>query len=705
MPTQENRLIAISTPLGEELALYKADIVEDLARPFSIKVEMISENDNISLDDLLGQNVTVSLETEDDTRYFNGFVTEFYQLSNSDRFSRYGANIRPWFWLLNLSENCRIFQEKSYPDIIKEVFDELGFSDYEDKLTGTYQPQEYIVQFNESDFNFVTRIMEQEGIYYYFEHTDGKHTLVMADDSSILPDSGTVPFYLPEDISNRFYIEGISKWENYREIRTGGVRLSDFDFETPSKNLESVSSDPKTASLSALEKFSYPGKYKERGKGTDYTRLLMEKENVSYETKFAQSNFKTLFSGSHFSLDDHFRDDQNCQYLITHFKCVLRSDEYLTNSNKESTEIYSSQFNAIPSNVVYRPQITARKPKITGPQTAMVVGKAGEEIWTDKYGRVKVHFHWDRYAEGDEKSSCWIRVAQTWAGKNWGHIQIPRIGQEVLVEHLGGDPDRPIIVGSVYNGSTMPPYELPANATQSGLKTRSTKGGNGTNFNEIRFEDKKDSEELYFHAEKDQNTVVENDRTEMIGRDHSDTIGRNRMIDVGVNHTEMIGEMMSLTVGTSKTEMVNVNSSETVGVAKTVTVGEALLVNVGAASSETVGGAKSENVGLSRTISVAVNNSINVGGDYSEDISKNRDLTVGKDQEIKVGGKHREEITKEYSVAAKEIEFTAKDKITIKVGKASIVMKKNGDITIKGKKINIKGSGDIVMKGSKIKEN
>jgi type VI secretion system secreted protein VgrG len=698
MLIQKNRLIAISTPLGEdEVALYTADIVEELSQPFTFNVELLSENHNIPLDDLIGKNVTIRLGSSDDLRYFNGFVTEFYQLPNSDKFSRYGATIRPWLWLLSLSENCRIFQEKSYPEIIKEVFDELNFSDYEIQLTGAYPALDYVVQYNESDYNFVSRLMEQEGIFYFFKHEDGKHTLIIADDNSTLPDSGDIPFYQADFASKEITIEGVSNWENYRRVVTGGMRLSDFDFEVPTKNLETVSSDPKATAVSSFEKYSYPGKYIERDKGSDYTRLLMEKENVAYETKAAQSNVQSLYAGSHFSLTDHYRADQNSKYLITHYRCFLKSDEYLSALDSDDSEVFSSEFTAIPSKVAFRPQQKAMKPKMIGPQTAKVVGKAGEEIWTDKYGRVKVHFHWDRYDQSNEKSSCWIRVAQTWAGKKWGQIQIPRIGQEVLIEFLGGDPDRPIIIGSVYNGSTMPPYDLPANATQSGIKTRSTKGGNPDNFNEIRFEDKKGSEELYIHAEKDQTTMTEND--------HNDTVGRNRMIDVGVNHVENIGQAMTITVGNTKTEQVNVNSNETVGAAKTVNVGGALVLSVGGASAEIVGAAKSENVGLTRSVNVAVNDSLNVGGDVSIDVSKNRSISVGKDQDVKVAGKHIEEIAKEYGVTAKEINLTAKDKITLKVGKASIVMMKNGDITIKGKKINVKGSGDIVMKGSKIKEN
>jgi len=577
-------LLAISTPLGDdELLLRTAQVHEELGRPFSIDAELISDNEEVSLDDLLGKNVTISLETEEESRFFNGIITEFYQKENIDRNACYGAVIKPWFWLLTLSENCRVFQEKSYPDIIKSVFDDLGFSDYEDQLTGTYTPQEYVVQYNESDFNFVSRIMEQEGIYYYFTHTDGKHALVMIDDNSVLPDNGNVPYCDIEEGGYEEDLEGIKKWENYRKLRTGGISLTDFDFTTPSKKLDAVTSDPKTGSLSALQKYNYPGKYIERSKGTDYTRILMEKENVDYDGKACEGNCRTLFSGSQFTLVDHHRDDQNANYLVTKFTCTLKSDAYISSSNGENTELYTCKFIAISSNVVYRPQILTVKPKMTGPQTAMVVGKKGEEIWTDKYGRVKVLFHWDRIGEGDEKSSCWIRVSQSWAGKSWGSIQIPRIGQEVLVDFLHGDPDQPIIIGSVYNGSTMPPFTLPANATMSGVKSRSSKGGGG--FNEFSLEDKKGKEKIFIHGEKDQTIdikndcdetigndrhltvkndqieLIENNRTEEVKADHTEKIGKDRKLDVVGKEEKTVESSLSLTVTGDVTEVFKANYS------------------------------------------------------------------------------------------------------------------------------------------------
>lgn len=518
MPTQSHRLIAITTPLSDdELVFYKAELSEELGQPFHFDVELLSENDHISLDDLLGQNVTIRLENEDVTRYFNGFVTEFKQQGIQGGYSLYSAVIKPWFWLLNLSENCRIFQDKTYPEIIKEIFDSLGFSDYEDKLTDTYKPVDYVVQFNESDFNFVSRILEQEGIYYYFEHINGKHTMVLVDNNSNLTNLGEISYFPPEDDDNQYNSEVITHWDSQKRVRTSSVRLIDYDFELPSKNLEAVSSVPTTPSLSAIEKFNYPGKYKDRTNGTNYTRLLMERENASFETKNGQTMVRGLFAGSHFTLLEHYRDDQNIEHLLTSVNLTLYSDNYLTQKKIDLKALCKCSFTAIPANVPFRSQVQSVKPKMSGPQTAIVVGKDGEEIWTDKYGRVKVLFHWDRYAKADEKSSCWIRVSQSWAGKGWGTMQIPRVGQEVLVDFLHGDPDKPIIVGCIYNGSSMPPYPLPANATRSGVKSRSSKGGAG--FNEIRFEDKKDSEQLFIHAQYNHDVRVKNDQKTWVGND------------------------------------------------------------------------------------------------------------------------------------------------------------------------------------------
>lgn len=618
---EQERLVAISTPLGDdELLLRKAEITEELGKPFSIKAELVSDNEDIALDDLLGQNVTIRLETQGESRFFNGIVTEFFQKENIDKNSCYGAIIRPWFWLLTLSENCRIYQELSYPDIIKSVFDELGFSDYENKLTASYDSQEYVVQYNESDFNFVSRIMEQEGIYYYFSHTNGKHILVLVDDNSVLPECGEVPYFDKEDISYNNELEGITVWENYRKIRTGGVSLTDYDFTTPTKNLDSITADPKTSSLSALKKFNYPGKYSEKARGTDYTKILMEKENSEYDVKSSKGNYRQLFSGTQFDLIDHHREDQNSKYLITKFSCLLKSDHYIaTTDKKDDVDLYTCEFTAIPANVVYRPQLNSIKPKITGPQTAMVVGKDGEEIWTDKYGRVKVLFHWDRYAEANEKSSCWIRVSQSWAGKGWGSMQIPRIGQEVLVDFLNGDPDRPIIIGSVYNGSTMPPYALPANATRSGTKTRSSIGGSG--FNEFRIEDKLGEEQIFIHAERNQDIRVKNSQYEWIGNELHINVGTNLFESVKENaHHIVEGDSLCAVTGDVHNKFdANLNQETS------------------SDENYTIGGDRNQDIGGSESIKAGADFKLDAGSNYGVKAGQNIDLKGGMNINLEAG--------------------------------------------------------------------
>jgi type VI secretion system secreted protein VgrG len=376
-------------------------------------------------------------------------------------------------------------------------------------------------------------------------------------------------------------------------------------------------------------------------------------------------------------------------------------------------ESYSNHFTCIPFDVPFRPLRATPRPTVQGPQTAVVVGRAGEEIFTDKYGRVKVQFHWDREGKRNENSSCWIRVSHPWAGKGWGAVAIPRIGQEVIVDFLEGDPDQPIITGRVYNADQMPPYELPANQTQTGIKSRSSKGGSTDNFNEIRFEDKKGSEEVYIHAEKDQRIIVENDRNEAIGndrrldvvRDKFETVGRNKTIEVAKEHTERIDGGMTIMVGSNLTEMVAINYSETVGAAMELTVGAALAITVGAAMAETVGLTKSESIGGSKSENIGSNKSLDIGRNFSETIKQNKESEVGENLTETVGGKHQESVKKEYILQADKIQLVAEKEISIKTGKAEVIMKKNGDITIKGNAINIKGNGDVIIKGSQIKEN
>ena len=505
MNAQTNRGIAVTTEAGpDKLLFYRMSAVERLGRPFEFSLELLSTDHNLALDQLLGSPACVSvLLPTGDTRYFHGRVNRISWGGSHGQYSKYRATLVPWFWFLTRTANCRIFQGQSVPDIIKQVFRDHGFSDFQDHLSGTYRTWDYCVQYRESDFDFVSRLMEQEGIYYYFTHESGRHDLNLADGyGAHSAESGydSVPFYPPDQ--GRFReVEHVFQWSVSNEVQTGAYVLNDFDFERPKADLLATSKSQRKHQLSKFEVFDYPGEYTLAKDGTSYSQRRIEEQQAKFERIQGRSNALGLRTGALFSLDGHFRSDQNGEHLLVETRLELSTSEYET-VDVEAKDIADCSFEAIKSSQVFRSERQTPLPHIRGPQTAVVVCKQGEEIWTDKYGRVKVQFHWDREGKKDENSSCWVRVAQSWAGKRWGTIHIPRIGQEVIVEFLEGDPDRPIITGRVYNADEMPPYDLPKNQTQSGIKTQSTKDATNKNFNELRFEDKKGEEQIYFHTSR-----------------------------------------------------------------------------------------------------------------------------------------------------------------------------------------------------------
>ena len=566
MVTLENRQIRLTSPPGEEvLFFFKMVATERLGRLFEMELDCLSEDHHLKLQDLLGKTMTVELDLGTDskkTRYFNGFVTKFSYQGHSEGFGHYKATLRPWLWFLSCKQDSRIFQDKTVPEILEEIFKDInGFNDFERKLTGTYRKWEYCVQYRETDFNFVSRLMEQEGIYYYFKHEANKHILVLSDDYSShgpYPGYAKLKFFHPEETYRR-QEDHIWDWNIIEEVQSGQVVLDDFDFIKPSAELKSTSAfSGQRHPHAKMEVFDYPGVYTETGDGDNYARVRIEEHNAQYEKLRGEGNARGLSVGHLFELEapqaPNWRKEQNREYLITAATHTLLLEGEL--SEDEVADSYSCRFEAMASKVPFRPPRVTPKPTVPGPQTAIVCGKSGEEIWTDKYGRIKVQFHWDRQGKKDENSSCWIRVAQIWAGNKWGGMFIPRIGQEVVVEFLEGDPDRPLITGRVYNNELMPPYDLPAEMTKSTIKSASTKGGAPENFNELRFEDKKGEEEIYLHAEKDFNRVVENndtlkvgfedkdkgDQTREINHDRTTTIGNNDTLDIGYGGDKEAGD-------------------------------------------------------------------------------------------------------------------------------------------------------------------
>lgn len=736
--SQQSREIEIITPLGGDvLLLREMTVTEELGRLFSINVEMASTED-INFEDLLGQNVSIRLNNGRDKRFFNGYVSSISQGVSEGRYARYYATIHPWLWFLTRTADCRIFQDKKTPDIIKDVLREQGYSDIEDRLKGNYRPWDYCVQYRETDFNFISRLMEQEGIYYYFKHEQGKHTLCLADDSAShdkMPGCYGISYYPPNEAVVR-ESECISGWNIVKQLQTGTYCLNDYDFEHPKADLHVNSNIIRDHDRASFEIYDYPGEYVKNDEGSDYVKFRIQELQSQYARMQGNGNVRGLFCGGLFKLDLFPRKDQNREYLVTSVTHNVRIDSF--DGTGSGSSHYGNSFSVIESSAPYRSARLTPKPFVQGPQTAVVVGPSGEEIYTDKYGRVKVQFHWDRLGKKNENSSCWVRVSHPWAGKNWGMIAIPRIGQEVIVDFLEGDPDQPIITGRVYNAEQMPPYELPANMTQTGILTRSSKGGSAANANELRFEDKKGSEQIYLHAEKNQDIEVENDETHWVGHDRkktidndettlvkhdrTETVGNNETITIGVNRTETVGSNESITIGSNRSKTVGANETVTVALQRTHLVGVNETIGVGGAQEIGIGAFQAVAIGAYQTINVGAYQSTNVGANQSNSIGANQSTDVGANQTESVGGNASKSVKGNNSLnvdgnssekIGKNLVIDAGESIVIKTGSASISMKKDGTIVIKGKditidgsgKINAKAGGDIVMKGNKILQN
>lgn len=535
--SQEARFLNLSTPLGDDVLLLTAFTgSEEMSRLFSYELEMFSDEPSINAADIVGQDVTFSVELADGSRrYFNGFVSRFVAGDeSSERHRIYRAEVVPWLWFLTHTADCRIFQDKTVPDIIEQILSDLGFSDYELKISLNHKTWEYCVQYRETDFDFISRLMEQEGIFYFFRHEDGKHTMVIADHLGAYTDCPENQVDLPFDTTGVAVTDHLSGWEHHYEFLPGKWAQTDFDFKKPRTSLMTrTNTIVDLPDVDKYEVYDFPGEYVEKSDGEMETRIRMEERETPQNVVHGASNCKTFTVGGKFTVRKHrVSDEEGKCYVIT--SIVHTATEEMPYETGAVGELdYKNTFACIPESVVFRPARITPKPLTSGVQTAIVVGPAGEEIYTDEYGRVKVQFHWDREGQGDENSSCWIRVAQNWAGEKWGVLFNPRIGQEVIVDFIQGDPDRPIITGRVYNAEQMPPYDLPDEQTKSTVKTRSSKGGDSDNFNEIRFEDKKGAEELYIHAEKDRNDVVENNHTQKVGVNQTIAIGNNQNLTVG----------------------------------------------------------------------------------------------------------------------------------------------------------------------------
>ena len=520
--TQAGRLLSVDiASVGKDVLLLAGFVgSEGMSSLFSLNLDLVSQKpDQVLMDQIIGQNVTITLQLQEGPpRFFNGFISRFSlrgrDLGEDERFTHYTAQVVPWLWLLDQTRDCRIHQDKTVPEIIKKTFEDLGFRDFRDDLTRNYAKWDYCVQYRESDLQFVSRLMEQEGIFYFFEHEQAKHTLVLADSPQAhkpFPGQSRATFLPEGGFGDRE--DTVNRWQVRQELRPGKHTLRDYHFEMPNKSLE-VSENSRfiVGGNDKLEIYDYPGEYAEKfnkpserlgdveQEGQTTVRLGMETDEQLHLVHDGSSICRAFTAGTRFDLIDPPPGVTEGPYVLTSVRHSATQASEFVSSDDDAGLSYSNTFSCILHQTPFRPVRVTPKPIISGPQTAVVVGPPGEEILVDKYGRVKVQFHWDREGRNNENSSCFVRVSQSWAGQKWGSMFTPRIGQEVIVHFLEGDPDKPIITGTVYNAQNMPHYALPDFKTLSYIKTDSSKGSKG--FNELRFEDKKDKEQLFMHSQK-----------------------------------------------------------------------------------------------------------------------------------------------------------------------------------------------------------
>jgi type VI secretion system secreted protein VgrG len=661
--TQANQPVEILTPLGKDALLITSFHGEEgLSRLFHFHVDMIADaTKEIAFDKLLGAKATIRLNIGNKPRFFNGICNRFTQGEGDADFTKYQMEIVPQFWVLTKKAQSRIFQQMSVPDILKKVLTGL---DVVYQIQGTFQPRNYCVQYRETDFNFACRLMEDEGIYYYFTHTADGHKMVLANTPSSHPDMPlNAKLAFEKNVSDTWPEDRVLSWEKRQELVSGQFTLWDHKFEMHGRNLEAKKTLPDTVQVGkathkvkagaadSREIYDYPGNYALRFDGinpgggeqaAEIKKILQDNERVvgirsqqeAVQSVLVQgaSSCRNLVSGHKFTLQKHGHGDG--EYLLTgvHHQTTTPVDYFSASAPQFQ---YANSFTAIPFATPYRPQRVTPKPFVQGTQTAIVVGPKGEEIYCDKYSRVKVQFLWDREGKWDANSSCWVRVSTLWAGKGWGIVTVPRIGQEVIVDFEEGDPDLPIIIGSVYNADHMPPDELPKTKMVSGLKSNSTPGGGG--YNGLIFNDTKGKENVTMHAqynmdtvaENNQTTTVHNNRTDKIDVDDSETVGSNQSITIGANQTVSVGGDQSTSVGGKQDLSVAGNQTTSIGGDQKLTVNASQTIDVSGNQKESIGGGQKLSVGGDQTIAVTGALTIGAGGAIKISSDASIELMVG----------------------------------------------------------------------------
>ncbi|AHI67603.1 type VI secretion system tip protein VgrG [Burkholderia thailandensis] len=703
-----NRVFTLDSPHGDDLKFHTLDGSDELGRLFEFRIEALADNHSLSLKDMLGKPVTVRIEQQDlSTRFLNGIVARA-SLSGrrAERYYGYELVVRPWLWLATRRSDCRIFQNKTVPEIVQEVLSTYGFP-IENHLAESYVPRDYCVQYNETDAAFVSRLMEFEGIYFWFRHAEDTHTLMLGDAMSshtVLPGYETIP-YIARDRTAIADEEHIDGWLPAQEVSVGKHQTTDYDYTKPRADLSSQKVDPRGHDHDGFASFEWPGGYRDDAPGAHYSRVRLEEQQAEHERASADTDVRGAAPGYLFTLEHCPRADQNREYLIVRCQYRFQENAYASDPGAEAV-VHQTMMLVQPSSLPYRSPRETPRPRTNGPQTATVVGPPGEEIWTDQYGRVKLQFRWDRYGQSNQDSSCWVRVSSPWAGGGFGGVQIPRVGDEVVVDFLNGDPDEPIVTGRVFNGEKMPPWGLPGSATQSGLLSRSSPGGTTDHANAFRFEDKKGAEQLWMHAERNFDAETEADHTLSVGHDHTSTVGNDETMQVKSNRQRSVGQDETVNIGRHRVAQIKGNETHGVEGDRTRTVGKKETVTIVSDREATIGGSHTETVTHGKTETIGDGKTLNVGQMYqttSKDMKTlvasahteeigTRTSTIAKAHTHTVGGEHTVNVGANHTTNVQhQVTVNAGDQLSLVCGMSSIVMKSDGTITIQG--VNVASTG------------
>jgi type VI secretion system secreted protein VgrG len=717
---QNDRLMRLKFPHNNgpkaTMVANKLRAREGLSRDFRFDIEILSDDARIPLKTVMGKMVTVELVREDGSlRYFNGYVVKFKLAKTDGGFAHYKMTLGPWLSFLKLRQDCYLFHGKTVQEQTSTILaDYNSVADWNIRDLGPDPAMTDAYQFGESDYNYLHRRWEALGWYYYYEHGLDFHRLILCGNSTLaLPIDGKSPETRYQRDAGSMEDDAVGDWSPLRQVVSTDVAKSSFDFKNPKPMTVEIPTKNQQGIVPDMEVYKYAGAYgfKSLDEGEAMARREMEEIEHTGKLFKAAGNDRTLQNGrwtrlvGHYDLEGPGTKREDREFLIVEVTHTV-TNNYLQAAG--SSAEYHNTFTCLRRKIPWRPSkgYNSKEPKIYGVQTAIVVGPKGEEIHTDQYGRVRVQFHWDREGEYDEKSSTWVRVASTWAGSNFGFMAVPRIGQEVIVHFLDGNPDRPIITGRVFNAHNMPPWELPANQTQTGILSRSSTGGGYDNANAIRFEDKKGAEEVWLHAEKDQRIEVEHDESHWVGNDRTKNIDHDETSHIKHDRTETVDNDEKITVHNNRTERVDHNETISIGDNRTEDVGQNETINIGANRSVTIGGNKIETITMAKAESILLAKALSIGLGYQVTVGAAMNTTVALMQSEQVGQSKTVNVGKSYNI-------TAGDELTITVGKAAIKMKSDGTISINGHTLSVgttgeqtyHADGNITMNGKNIEGN